>query len=368
MTRHHTISIALAVLAAAACTKARTTPEEPVEISLRSAGEQTRSAVESPTFPAGYDMLVSAYRNAGSNPADAAPGDYFEGVRFTRDASTGTWKSAQGAKYYPAEGTLDLLAVASAGYKSASTGIAPAVTWGAGSGSSHNTARQAVLTVPDNSARFDDLMYAAANAQALSGSGTSLSFRHAMASLVFVARCNVPYSSVSNSGITIDGITVDNARYGGTLTVGNPAAGGGSGSLTAAWSALSAQQAHVSARVWNSANLGNNTSEPALTGLHLTGSYTDLTQHPFGEAYVILPPQAASPITVNYTMHNGFENDGTTPINKQYTYQIDPIDNWEAGKRNVYEIDFTMYEILISVTMLEWGTNSISGVGFPVGD
>ena len=209
------------------------------------------------------------------------------------------------------EGTLDFLAVASAGYNSAASGIAPTVVWG----ESDNAAKKAVLTVPDNSAKFDDLMYGAANGCSSGTAGSALVLRHAMTSVVFFAKSNVAYDASTNTGITITGITLDGAKFSGTLTVSNPSAGGGSGDLTAAWSSLGDQKDHIAARVWNSANSGVLTNESALSELHLSTTAGSLSTDPFGEAYVILPPQAAVPFTISYTIHNGFASDGTTPVN-----------------------------------------------------
>lgn len=335
-------------------------PAPKTEISLRTMSA-TKSAIDGTAFPVGYDMYVSAFRNLGSNPGEDAAADYFQDIRFTKDNTSGTWMSAQGAKYYPLDGTLDFLAVASAGYNTAENGIAPTRAWGASS----NTAKQVVLTVPDNSVKFDDLMYAAANAQALSAAGTAMSFNHAMTSVVFTANCNVAYDAVRNAGITINSITVDQAKYSGTLTISNPAAGGGSGDLSALWSNLGDQKTHIAARVWNNANLGTNTSETALSGLNLTATSKSIASYPFGEAYVILPPQTAPRFTINYTIHNGFDADGTTPLNNTVQYQAEPTGNWEMGKKNIYDIQFTLTEIKIVPTVIDWVDTNKPNVTIP---
>ena len=328
------------------------------EIGIRTMGQsgQTKSAINGTAFPVGYDMLVSAWRNTGSHAGGDAAANYFEGVRFTRDAATGNWKSAKGAKYWPLDGTLDFLAVASAGYNPSASGIAPTCVWGR----SGNLAKQVVLTVPDNSAKFDDLLYGASNAQSASVAGSSIAFKHAMASVVFTAHCNVAYNATKNLGITINGITIDGAKYGGTLTVSNPAAGGGEGDLTAAWSSLGNAQTHVSARVWASANTGTNASETALANLKLTSTSKAIADYPFGEGYVILPQQASVPFTVTYTLHNGFEADGTTPLDKQMQYKYTPAaGTWQMGYKYIYDLVFTLSAIRINATVLDWNNSSV---------
>ena len=326
------------------------------EIALRTMGGlPTRSAIDGTAFPQGYDMMVSAFRNLGPNAGSSdSAHDYFQNIRFGYDGTAAAWKSEMGAKYYPLDGTLDFLALASAGFNVAANGIAPSLVWG----ESSNVAKKVVATVPDNSAKFDDLLYSSANGEGMSASGTNMTFKHAMTSVVFNAHCNVAYNATTNAGITIDGITIDGAKYSGTLTVSNPGAGGGSGEMSAAWSSLGSQQEHIAARVWNSANLGTNANESALTNLNLTTTSKDIASYPFGEGYVILPPQDAVPFTITYTVHNGFQADNTTPLNKQMKYKYTPEGTWDMGKKNVYDIEFNLTEILISPTVVPWGFDS----------
>lgn len=361
-------AIAAALLAAASCSLDSITTlsdaVQPQEIGIRTLGSApgTKSAIDGTAFPQGYDMMVSAYKNIGSHAGEDASADYFEGIQFAYDGTSGSWKSTKGPKYWPLDGTLDFLAVASAGTHTSANGLdlsysSNACTWGDIPGNAaNNVAKKVVLNVPDNSEKFDDLLYGAANAQGASASGTGIAFRHAMASVVFVAKCNVAYDADENKGITIDGITIDGAKYSGTLTVANPAAGGGSGDLTAAWSSLGSTVAHLSARVWNSGNSGIKTDEPALSALHLGTTYKDISAaaNRFGEAYVILPGQAAVPFTVTYTIHNGFEADGTTPKNNQVQYQYTPSGTWQMGKKYVYQLDFNLTEILVNPTVVNW--------------
>ena len=348
-------AVAAATMSLAGCNKDMTPTVKGLngpEISIRTVGANsiTKSAMNGTAFPQGYDMLVSAYRNLGPNAGEDVAADYFEGIRFGYDDTSGSWKSEMGVKYYPLDGTLDFLAVASAGINASGTGSVPTAVWG----ESSNVAKKVVLTVPDNSAKFDDLMYGASNAEGLSASGTGITFKHAMTSVVFLAKCNVAYNAGTNAGITVDGITIDGAKHSGTLTVSNPSAGGGSGDLSAAWSSLGDAQTHVAARVWNASNTGILTNESALANLNLGTASKALASYPFGEAYVILPPQAAVPFTVTYTIHNGFASDGSTPLNKQVQYQYIPSGTWDMGKKNVYEVEFDLTEILVNPDIVDW--------------
>ena len=334
------------------------------EISLFALNQNaTRSAIAGTAFPQAYDMMVSAYYNKST--AGGTSANYFEGIKFGYDNTSGKWKSENGAKYYPIEGTLDFLAVASAGYNVAEKGIAPAADWNDG-----NVASQVVLTVPANNTKFDDLLYGAANAQPRSTTGTPMTFYHAMTSVVFNAKSNVAYNAGTNAGITINSITVKNAKQTGTLTISNPSAGGGSGDLSAAWTGLD-NAADVVARVWNTDNLGDDASESALANLNLTTSFCDMTTKKFGEGYVIIPPQNAVEFDIVYTIHNGFEADGTTPVNNQLTYKYTPTGTWDMGKKNVYNITFTLTEIMIDPVVVDWtdgGTTFVAIPEFVAGD
>lgn len=317
----------------------------------------TRSAIDGVAFPHAYDMKVSAYYNASASGGTSA--NYFEGIQFGYE-SANLWKSEQGPKYYPFEGTLDFLAVASAGYNVAEKGIAPTATWG----ESSNCAKKVVLTVPANNTKFDDLLYGAANAQSISTTGTPMTFYHAMTSVVFNAKSNVAYDGTNNLGITVNSITVKNAKQTGTLTISNPSAGGGSGDLSAAWTGLGGD-ADVAARVWNTANQGDNASESNLTDINLTTSFCDMSTKRFGEGYVIIPPQDAVEFDIVYTIHNGFAADGTTPLNNQLTYKYTPTGTWDKGKKNVYDITFTLTEIKIDPRVIDWTDGGTEFVDIP---
>ncbi len=321
------------------------------EIGLRPmGGAVTRSAINGTAFPQGYDMLVSAFDNTGSS-------SYFQGKVFSYDAVSDAWKCKNEVLYYPANGSLNLLAVASAGYNTASNGIAPAAVWG----ESDNVARKVVLTVPDNSTKFDDLLYSALNNQAASAGGAPMVFQHAMTSVVFIAKSNSDYNASTNAGITIDGISLKNAKYSGTLTIVN------NGTLTATWSDLGSVVASQPARVWDDANLGTNASESVLSDMHLTRTASTLEDKPFGDAYVILPPQEVVDIVVNYTIHNGYDAGGN-PVNNARTYTIQhgitigSAPTWQAGKKYIYQLDFKLAEVLITPSVVDWENQPVQEI------
>lgn len=326
------------------------------EIAIRTIAGITKSAINSTSFPEGYDIMLSAYKNVGSHKGEDASANYFQGIRFTKTGTT--WKSTSGPKYYPIGGTLDFLAVASAGYKNGSYGIMPSITWGA----SGNVAKRAVLSVPDNSTKFDDLMYAYSNDSPSSTSGTAMSFKHSMAAIVFLTKSNVAYNSTRNVGITINSITVKNAKFSGTLTLENPSAGKGTGNFSATWSSLGNQKASVAARVWNTNNTGTNTSESSLSAFNVPTSYNSLSSKPFGDGYVLVPAQTATSFTVNYTVHNGYDFNGSRQVNDTYEKTISPGGTWEMGKKYVYQLNFTLTGIEFNPVIIDWNTNNSTTV------
>ena len=190
-----------------------------------------------------------------------------------------------------------------------------------------------------------------------------MSFKHAMAALVFLAKSNIAYNSTRNIEITINSISVMSAKYSGTLTLNNPSAGNGTGDFTAAWSSLGNQKASIVARVWNTGNTGTNTSESALSGFNVPTAYNSIESKPFGDGYVLVPEQTAASFVVNYTIHNGFMANNTTAQDNTVEYQITPTGNWEMGKKYIYDLQFSLTEIQIIPTVVDWdnqtATNTI---------
>jgi hypothetical protein len=303
----------------------------------------TKSPVNGSVFPDGYDLKVSSYRNLGLHAGDAdRAGNYFTGVTFSKNGSL--WREA---KYWPLDGTLDFLAYSTTGLKDPNKGVVPTATWG----EAGNNARKVVLGIPDNSEFFDDILFGASNEQTFVANGNPLSLKHAETIVCFSARANVPYDATNNKGVTIDRITVDNARFGGTLTILNPAAGKGSGTVSAEWSGLGELKTHVAARVYGGAACA--AAEAALTNLHLGQTAVTIADKPFGEAYVILPPQPATQFTLTYTLHNGKDGNGA-PLNNQMQYQYVCAGTWDQGTKNLYTIDITLNEITITPSVVDW--------------
>ena len=376
MKKYFILTLAIAGLALVSCQKEKfiENSEAPAnEIALKSATISTKSAIDGTAFPTGYGMLVSAYRNKESTgdyaTLDDASGNYFEGITFTKGSSS-NWV-AKTPKYWPLKGKLDFLCIASAGIADATKGVAPtSCTWG----ESSNVAKKVEAVIPDNSERFDDILYGSANAQTYNSGGNQVVFNHAECAVVFFAKSSESYNSTANTGITITGISLNNPYTSGVLTVANPKAGDNSSAedISASWAfpAGSAQTSALNARVWDTANTGVINNEDELTNLNLKNTYDDVAaldgtapipsattlNNKFGHAYVILPPQNAVSFTISYTLHNGKEADGTTNLDLNYTYKYTPTtgEKWEMGKKVIYLINFTLHEIEIAPVITDW--------------
>lgn len=333
------------------------------EISLKSATISSKSAINGTTFPAGYGMLVSAYRNketgGATNAHDDVSGSYFEGITF-RKGTTSTWV-AETPKYWPLNGTLDFLCLASAGINKDSLGVKPTTcTWG----KDNVVARKVEAIIPANTSKFDDILYGSALKQTYQQTGTPVKFNHAGSVVAFLAKSTVPYDKDKNLGITITEIFIDSLKANGKLTVTEARAGketpAAGDTLTAAWDFTGVDDSlKVKARVWNSTNDGIKIDEPALDSLSLAATYSDSLVNStkyFGDAYVILPPQPARSFTIKYTIHNGFKDDGITKVdNPGLLYRYYPAgQTWEMGKKTVYKINITLHQIEIKPEVFDW--------------
>lgn len=316
------------------------------EIALKNVSGVVKSAIDGTTFPVGYDMRVSAYRTAPSTAGGDASGNFFEGIGFTK--KDGVWKGYT-AKYWPLSGKLDFLCVAASGLKEVNTGVNLTFAWNA-----ENVASGVDVTVGDNSATFDDILFGAAKDQTYVSTGNVISFQHAQAAVVFTAKTNVAYDEEANVGITINAITVDNAKFEGVLSIDNTA------DLTATWDVTGATaKDNVYARVWDEANTGVIADEANLEDFKLEEASTVYGGgKPFGLAYVILPEQEATAFTISFTIHNGFQKDGATPQDNPMVYQYNVADvaggNWEQGKKYFYNIYIKLDEITIAPEVVDW--------------
>jgi hypothetical protein len=298
-------------------------------------------AIDGTTLPTDFGMRVSAYHNAASGQGSSQT--YFTGIKFA-NSSSNIWSEH---KYWPLNGTLAILAYANRTMDAESDGdLVSNAAW-----TNTSAANSVVLTVGDNSTRYDDLVYGGNTAAVWASEGTPITFKHAFAVVMFTFKSSTTtYDGTNNYGITVNSVTVNNAYYGGTLTITN------GGEPSATWgSTLTNQQTAVTAR--------NYTSNAAMAAINLTGTASTAS---FGDAYVILPQQAATSFTINYTLHNGKDaSNNNLNINMVYNANFAST-TWEMGKKYVYAVDFQPREIQIAATVENWTAPSSAPAGISI--
>lgn len=361
MKPHLTLILALAITAASCVNQESIPVDEDRPMILAPASEElTKSATVPGALPAAYGLNVSASWNTGSGH-----NNYFTGIPFTYygGAWAGGTEAAPNRKYMPHSGSLDLLAFGSVGLKTPASGVAPTATWNVS-----NVASATSLSVPAMDATFDDVLYGAANSIAYTATSVPLSMNHACCAVVFVFKsADMPYTGANvsaNRGFTVTGVSVDNVKTAGTLSVSNGGAAGGASPLTATWTTLTGSSHSVPARVF--AGTAGNASEAALSGLNVTRiADANLATDPFGDAYVIIPVQGTysqatygkgTQITVTYTMHNGTAGNIVGVVQA-----IDcSAHSWGMAQKVVYTFDFAADEVSVTCSSQAWEGIDIS--------
>lgn len=228
--------------------------------------------------------------------------EYFRDIPMIN--SLGLWSCG---KYWPVEESLDLYSLGDDGLRMEITSFdGTGITW----------------SLPDNSTHQADLLYAVAPGQKYT-EAVPMSFRHAFASLVFVAQCTEGYNESTNRGIEITAITVRDVRWSGTLSL-SPA-----GELTT--------------------DLDSDASDVSLQGLSAYYKVpAQAMDHTRTENYfgiggrgMFVPRQEKKPFTVFFNVYNGVE---VKSMSQTYT----PEEGiWEDGFKYVYELKFDGTQLLV---------------------
>ena len=318
--------IPVAALAFTACTNET---EEYVgspqaqEIAFRPIAQPTtRAIVEGTDFPTAQSIFVSAY----SIPGTGTAGEYFSKVTFSKDGENAYWVSpADNKQYWPlSPATLNFLGV---------TGVLAANV-------SSFTSAGATITWTHNASDMYDLMYAvgqgsvsqASGSNSLSyGNNVAMQFKHALAQVAFkVAVGAAGYASK----IHVDKIVLNGMVTGGTYTLSN--------------SSYNATGSQSASGTWTSTATAD-TDVPGSTTFASTDMSTTLTAD--GQLLVPCKPDATTfnsftGFTVYFTMNE-----------KQYTYVYTPTDAEKVltqGKKYIYDLTFTLTEIRIAPSVLDW--------------
>ena len=329
------LTLALTAASAASCLKeAVVRGVEPGELALNPQVDAlTKAPIAGTAFPNERTIVLSAYCTDASYT-----GEFFQGITFKREEAKGSWTGGGGSnpKYWPVTGTLDLLAYSADGFNPALSPV-------------YNTtdcSLDVTLTVPDNSARQVDILWAGAQDKEASSTALEMVFKHAESAVAFDARSEeVPYDFAANMGITINKITLNSVKSKGTVKLP------GTGDC-----------------IWSNQATPKNIELPGIptAGYDVTAAYIYSQEtKPFaiGETGLIVIPQQATSFTVNYTVHYG-RDVRNQPVNKTetFTYQI-PNVTWNAGSKYIYKLNFTLDEILVATDIYEW---TESPIGVPV--
>ena len=272
-------------------------------------GTETKAGpISGTSFPTDLSMCLTSYSSTTGTT-------FFNDIPFSYNNDAGGWKATNG-KYWPQTGTLDFIAYSC-------PGLTPTVTYATPNATTGITS----FVTGDNRTVQADLMFGGAeNCSYSPSSKPTFSFKHALSLVTFTAACpDVVYDSSTNTGVTIESITLATANYGGTCAVsrsGNTISG-------ISWTSL--------------ANSYNGNPVPGISSQGLT-----MSQSAVGNG-VLLPPQNAVNFTINYTVHSGPGNN----TSKSYTYSNSG--SWTASNRYVYAIEISIgYEVVVSAQVTDW--------------
>lgn len=251
----------------------------------------TKAPVLGTTFPMTNGMVVSAYSSASSD-------NLFIWEDFSYSSEDGGWKADSDTYYWPTSGTLDFLAYS-----------APGLTPTVNTASADRTAGFDEFTTGDNRTVQADIMFgAAAGCEYSDSSLPMLNFKHAQALVAFTGVCpDGTYNGTS--GITIEGITLATAKFGGRCVVTR------SGSdVSISWPVIN-----------------NDYNGAAVPGVTTTG--LSVSEAAIGSG-IMLPPQSAVNFTVSYKVWSG-----GSATSRTYTYTNSG--SWVMGMKHLYRIEIT---------------------------
>ena len=334
--------------------------EFPIEMSP-GVDVNTKAPIDGTTFPTTRSMKVSAYYNAPSGRGTSA--NYFSNTRFTRN-SDGVW-AAMNTKYWPfnctagsnPQGTLDLFAYS---VSDDGTGACDVVGY---TPSYHltNVAQGCTVVVPDNFTNQYDMIFGRSAGCTRTTTGTAvqkavpMTFRHAMACIIFTASCNVERNTTNNTGITITSIVLEDAYYGGTVAMDATQAAGSQ----CTWTSLTGRHGPAASNAGFSLSMSNYEVPTTLMDITTAGNHMGI-----GGVGIVVPEQAVTKFYINYTLHNG-KNDAGQAVDNNLTY-IYTIPNtvdsgqWLEGKKYNYRIAFTLTGITITPTVTDWTPQNVA--------
>lgn len=334
----------VAALLASSCTDTRLVPDEDAALTILPTGTAaTKAAIDGTAFPENRTMAVSAFFNAPVGFGSSA--NYFGATTFAKDGDV--WRSAADPKYWPTTGTIDIFAWSADGLTPSSRVYA--AKYGDG----------LTMDIPDNADVQCDILAAGVRAVSKIPEGVPMAFRHAQALLCFVAESSVPYDAAANYGITITGITLKDTYFSGTLAMA------ASNDLLVEMTEGAAAEATADdgCFLWSALGSRGDKTLPtnAVAGVKLPynvpATAMDFTsagnRFGIGGVGILVPEQDQTSFVIAFTLHNGYDDSGTA-IDNQLIYEYTCSGVWEEGKKYVYSLSFTMDEITVSPTVVDW--------------
>ncbi len=319
----------------------------PQEIALFAVNKTvTKAPVEGNVFLNADNMDVVAYISEGDGVATGGS-VFFDETAFIYSGD-GTTKKWTGGRYWPmSDATLNFLAVTNTG-----GGVAGKV---ANAFTVSTSAQSVVSTLTANNVTDQtDLMFAAAQGSHVAGGAytdVQMTFKHALAWVNFeVATGNfktvdgVNTVTDADPKITVNSITLNDARVNGVLTVDNPNFAATDASpvtenLDANWSAVAtgetADMKLVKSKI---------TTTDEVESYLLTPEYTN-----FGGNGILVVPSAAKSFTINYTVR---QLDGTENT-FNYTHDFTAV-SWAMSTKYTYQVKLTLTEITITPLVDPW--------------
>lgn len=349
--------IAILGLISAACSDVQydSEAEDLMEI-VPMASSATKAPIDGAVaLPSDRKLKVSAYYNVGTTSPRGESGDYFSNVTFTYFTEPGRWRggteAAPAPRYWPLRGNLDIFAYSADGIAAAANDN-PTPTYNVGS--PVKVSNGATVTIGDNSSTQVDIVFGNMLNQTKIATGNPLTMRHAQALIVFTASSNVAYNASTNYGITIDQIVLENAYFGGTLKMDVTASAGSQ----CTWTALSNQktQAAGGRALLNTSSSSNLAYQVPTTAMNITAAGNHFG---IGGMGIMVPEQSATKFVIKYRVHNGKDDAGTAVTNSM-EYEYACSGTWDEGKKYVYGIVFTLDQIEIVPSVVDWNNQAVA--------
>lgn len=267
-----------------------------------------KSILENATaLPGSYTIYASSF--FVSHTDGLGNGNYFVGMPFRRDDTSGTW-GADPMVYWPAGGNLNFLCIAC---EDDFLDVQKSVHW-----SEPDCTTGVEMDIADGTMLNSELLYTNAVTRTRDKGSVNLEFKHSQSWLQFRVRCT------RQDLMKIDSIIVYKAYSGGRFTVRNDVFASGE------WSFRGHYRKDVKV--------------PQAQGTVPMDGYSVFN--------ILLPEQEASGFEIHYRLRQG---NGDWDDSRPECYRSEPIiDCWYYGTRYVYDITASFTGISLDIHTEDW--------------